>query len=173
MRYLGGTEMKVPYSREQIAWIGVRLTLGWMMLWAFLDKLFGLGYATKPAQAWVVGGSPTTGFLTFASTGPFAGFYHAIAGSAVVDVLFMLALLAIGVALILGVGHKLAGYAGALLMLLLWTSALPPANNPIIDEHIVFFFLFVAITVVKAGEWFGLGKWWANMPIVKKYPFLE
>src|SRR5688572_9064984 len=38
---------------------GVRLALGWVFLWAFLDKAFGLGFATSAARAWIDGGSPT------------------------------------------------------------------------------------------------------------------
>jgi len=164
------------YTLEQVAWIGVRLTLAWTMLWAFLDKTFGLGYSTVADRAWLAGGSPTGGYLGH-TTGVFAGFYQGLAGSAeavaVINVLFMLALLAIGVALALGMGMKIAGISGAALMILLWSTNLPPTTNPIIDDHIVYMILFFALTVVKAGQWLGLGKWWVNTPIVKKIPLLE
>ena len=52
---------------------GLRLALGWMFLWAFLDKMFGLGHETAAEDAWINGGSPTEGFLAFAAAGPFAG----------------------------------------------------------------------------------------------------
>jgi thiosulfate dehydrogenase [quinone] large subunit len=35
-----------------------RVVLGVEFLWAFLDKTFGLGYATPAARAWINGGSP-------------------------------------------------------------------------------------------------------------------
>jgi hypothetical protein len=41
-----------------------RIALGWTFLWAFTDKLLGLGFATEPQNAWIRGGSPTFGFLT-------------------------------------------------------------------------------------------------------------
>jgi thiosulfate dehydrogenase [quinone] large subunit len=160
------------YTLEQITWIGVRLALGWIVLWAFLDKLFGLGFSTAANRAWLAGGSPTTGYLGH-TTGLLAGFYQGLAGNAAVDILFMLALLAIGVAMILGIGMKIAGYSGAVLMLLLWSTNLPPSTNPIIDDHIVYLILFLGMTVVKAGQWFGLGKWWVNTPLVKRIPLLE
>lgn len=169
-----GLEMKIlGFGKEQLAWIGVRLVLGWMILWAFLDKTFGLGYATTSDRAWLAGGSPTSGYLGFATTGPLEGFYQSLAGNAVVDVLFMLALIAIGIALILGIGMKIAGYSGAILMVLLWSTHLPPENNPIVDDHIVYFILLLALTTVKAGQWLGLGKWWITTPLVKKFPILE
>jgi thiosulfate dehydrogenase [quinone] large subunit len=39
---------------------GLRLALGWIFLWAVIDKLFGLGFATPAKNAWIDGGSPTT-----------------------------------------------------------------------------------------------------------------
>jgi len=161
------------FGKEQLAWIGLRFILGWMMLWAFLDKTFGLGYATTSDHAWLSGSSPTSGYLGYATSGPLAGFYQSLVGNAVVDVLFMLALIAVGIALILGIGMKIAGYSGAVLMAILWSTNLPPAKNPIIDDHIINFVLLLALTTVKAGQWLGLGKWWITTPLVKKFPILE
>ena len=58
----------------------LRIMFGFYFLWAFLDKTFGLGFATPAAKAWINGGSPTKGFLS-GSEGPFSGFYHALAGN--------------------------------------------------------------------------------------------
>src|SRR5688572_5744468 len=82
--------------------------------------------STADANAWIDGGSPTAGFLGKAATGPFTGFYNSIAGSVVADALFMAALLGIGVALMLGIGMRIAAAAGALLTVLMWTAVLPP-----------------------------------------------
>ena len=161
------------YGPEKLAWVGLRLGLGWTTLWAFLDKTFGLGYATTRESSWLEGGSPTTGYLSYATSGPFADVFKDIAGNTVVDVLFMLALLMIGVALILGIGVRIAGYAGALLMVLLWSTNLPPANNPLIDEHIIYMIVFLGMTVVRPGKWIGLGRWWAQTGLVKRFPILE
>src|SRR6476659_1466460 len=59
---------------------GIRIALGFIFLWAFLDKVFGLGFATTSAKAWLNGGNPTRGFLS-SSKGPFSGFFHGIAGT--------------------------------------------------------------------------------------------
>lgn len=160
-------------TKEQYVWTGARVTLGWTVFWAFLDKLFGLGYATAKAKSWLNGGSPTAGYLQFATSGPLAGFWNGLSGNSVVDALFMLALLAIGAAVLLGVGQKISGISGAALMLMLWSTNLPPANNPLIDEHIVFAVIFIGFIFVRPGKWWGLGKWWANTPLVKRYPILE
>lgn len=161
------------FGPEKLAWVGLRLGLGWITLWAFIDKMFGLGYATASENSWLNGGSPTTGYLSYATDGPLAGFFQDIAGNTAVDVLFMLALLMIGVALILGIGVRIAGYSGALLMVMLWSTRLPPENNPILDDHIIYMIVFLAMTVVKPGRWLGLGKWWSETDLVKKLPILE
>ncbi|GAA0711611.1 DoxX family membrane protein [Dactylosporangium roseum] len=151
---------------------GIRLALGWIFLWAFLDKLFGFGFATPSARAWLNGGSPTNGFLSSAK-GPFSDFYHAIAGTTGADVLFMGALLAIGVALMLGVGMWLAAAGGALLTVMMWTAVLPPAGNPFMDEHLVYAAVLVVLALLGAGNTFGAGRAWAALPLVRRAPWLR
>src|SRR3989344_6652249 len=130
----------------------IRIFLALIFLWAFFDKLFGLGFATKPENAWILGKSPTSGFLTNAVHGPFKTLYNSIAGNSIVDWLFMLGLLLIGLSLLFGIFMNLACYSGAFLMFLMWASLLPPENNPIIDEHIIYLFALIALSRLKAGD---------------------
>ena len=69
----------------------LRIAMGWTFLWAFLDKAFGLGFATGRSaetgaivfggpDAWVNGGSPTAGVVGFALKGPFKGTIQSITG---------------------------------------------------------------------------------------------
>lgn len=140
----------------------IRISLGWIFLWAFLDKLFGLGRSTAPEAAWLAGGSPTAGFLSFATRGPLAGLYNSMAGNPVVDALFMVGLLGLGLALLLGIGLKVAGVAGPLLMVLMWSAQLPPATNPFIDNHIIYALVLALLPMLKAGDTLGLGPWWVK-----------
>ncbi|WP_220091485.1 hypothetical protein [Actinoplanes lutulentus] len=151
---------------------GIRVALGWVFLWAFLDKLFGLGRSTPAANAWLDGGSPTAGFLGKAATGPFAGIYHAMAGNAVVDALFMIALLGIGTALILGIGMRIAAAAGALLMILMWTAVLPPETNPFMDDHLIYAAVLILLALLGAGTTWGLGRRWAATSLVRRNTWL-
>lgn len=161
---------KKDFTRYFIALL--RITLGWVFLWAFLDKTFGLGFSTAPEKAWLAGSSPTYGFLAMATTGPFADLFKGLAGSAVVDWLFMLGLLGIGTALLLGVAMRIASYAGALLVFLMWLAVLPPAHNPLIDEHIVYLFALLLLGSAQAGHTLGLGKLWGKTKLVQKWPIL-
>jgi thiosulfate dehydrogenase (quinone) large subunit len=146
---------------------GLRLALGWVFLWAFLDKAFGLGHDTTSAQAWIHGGSPTQGFLGKATKGPFAGTYHSLAGTAFADISFMIALLAIGTALMLGIGMRIAAVAGAVLLVLMWTAVLPPENNPFMDDHLIYAGILVVLALLHAGNTLGLGRMWTATPLVR------
>jgi len=149
----------------------LRIVVGWVFLWAFLDKLFGLGYATPSAKAWLDGGSPTKGFLSSA-TGPFAGFYHDIAGTGWANWLFMLGLAGIGTAFLLGIGTRIAAAAGAIMYLMMFAVVLPPENNPVVDDHIIGALVVVALALFAAGDTVGLGRWWRRLPFVARNPWL-
>jgi thiosulfate dehydrogenase [quinone] large subunit len=161
----------------------LRIAFGFTFLWAFVDKVFALGFHTGYSPdgtldrfgdaAWINGGSPTEGFLKFGADGPFKGFYNSIGGTAWADTLFMLGLLGIGVALTFGVGMRFAAVAGATLYVLMWTVALPPETNPLVDDHILGALSLVALTLLSAGNTWGFGRRWSGTDIVKKYPVLR
>jgi thiosulfate dehydrogenase (quinone) large subunit len=151
----------------------LRIALGWVFLWAFLDKLFGLGHGTESKAAWINGGSPTSGFLGNATSGPFASTYQNLAGQAWADWLFMIGLAGIGTALIAGVAMRIAAASGALLLVLMWTAVLPPENNPFMDDHLIYALVLVALALAKAGHVLGLGRIWENLPLVQRYRALR
>jgi thiosulfate dehydrogenase [quinone] large subunit len=152
---------------------GLRIALGWTFLWAFLDKTFGLGHETAEKAAWINGGHPTEGFLKFAAAGPFKGFFNDIAGAVWADWLFMAGLLGIGVALILGIGLRAAAVAGATMMVLMWAAVLPPENNPFMDDHLIYAGVLALLALTGAGATFGLGAWWAGLPLVRRFGWLK
>ena len=150
-----------------------RFSIGWYFLWAFIDKVFGLTFSTEPADAWIRGGSPTYGYLTFATEGsPFHGFFASLTGP-FADWLFMIGLLGIGLALIAGIGMKIAAVSGALMLVLMWAADLPLATNPFMDDHIVFALVLGALAAYGAGRYWGLGRKWEQLPIVQRFPILK
>jgi thiosulfate dehydrogenase [quinone] large subunit len=160
-----------------------RVTLGFAFLWAFLDKTFGFGYATPSARAWINGGSPTKGFLSRVAVGPFESTFHSWAGAGWADWLFMVGLLAIGVALILGIGLRIAAVSGTLMMLLMWAAEWPLAKftsageptmstNPLVEYHIIYALALIALALTYAGNTWGLGKLWAKLPFVQRNRWL-
>jgi len=151
---------------------GLRLALGWVFLWAFVDKLFGFGFATPENRAWINGGQPTAGFLKGVG-GPFGGFYQSMSGSVLADWLFMAALLGVGIALTAGIGLRIAAVSGGLLLVMMWTASLPLDNNPFLDDHLVYAGLLALLALTNAGNTLGLGKIWARTPLVKRAPYLK
>ncbi len=125
----------------------LRYVMSFIFLWAFFDKTFGLGFATKTDMAWIHGGSPTTGFLSHAVRGPFVDFFHSLAGVALVDWLFMLGLLGTGLALLFRRYVLWGAVSGVSLLLLMWAALLLPENNPIIDDHIVYALVLVLLAI--------------------------
>ncbi|CAM5631695.1 DoxX family membrane protein [Streptomyces sp. NPDC091290] len=163
---------------------GLRLLTGFVFLWAFLDKTFGLGYATPSGRGWIDGGSPTRGFLGSVAVGPLESVFHSWAGDAWADWLFMLGLLGVGAALVLGVGVRLAAVAGTVMMALMWMAEWPPARhlsdgspsmstNPFADYHVVYAVVLIALAAAGSGAVWGLGEAWARLPFVDRHPWLR
>ncbi|WP_436536944.1 hypothetical protein [Actinoplanes sp. HUAS TT8] len=153
----------------------LRVTTGFVFLWAFLDKTFGFGYATPSAKAWINGGSPTKGFLSGVEAGPLKGLFHSLAGSPFADWAFMLGLLGIGLALILGIGLRIAAVSAIAMMALMWAAEWPLAggsSNPVVDYHVIYAVTGVALALTYAGHTWGLGRWWASLPLVQKNRWL-
>ncbi|MGX1548186.1 hypothetical protein [Streptomyces adustus] len=171
-------------TTQAYAFAALRLLTGFVFLWAFLDKTFGLGYATPSGRSWLDGGSPTQGFLGSVAAGPMRSTFHSWAGAAWADWLFMLGLLGIGVALVAGVALRLAAAAGTLMMALMWMAEWPPAKhladgsasmstNPFVDYHLVYAVALIALAAASAGDVLGLGRIWTALPLVRRSRWLR
>lgn len=134
-------------NMQKIIWLKLRIVMSFIFLWAFFDKLFGLGFATTSEKAWINGGSPTTGFLSMGVKGPLADIFQSLAGVAAVDWLFMIGLLFIGLTLLFNKYVFWGALAGIILMILMWLALLFPENNPLIDEHIVYALVFALLAI--------------------------
>jgi thiosulfate dehydrogenase (quinone) large subunit len=174
----------LAHTARVYAFASLRLLTGFAFLWAFLDKTFGLGYATQSGRGWIDGGSPAKGFLGSVAAGPMESTFHSWAGDAWADWLFMLGLLGIGVALITGVALRLTALAGAVMMALMWIAEWPPAKhlpdgspsmstNPFVDYHLVYAVVLVALAAASAGDALGLGRLWAGLPFVGRNRWLR
>lgn len=176
----GGTMMSTAAARSLAV---LRIATGFIFLWAFLDKLFGLNYSTADARAWVNGGNPTKGFLSSVAVGPFESTFHSIAGDTWVNILFMLGLAGVGAAVMLGVGLRLSAVAGTLLMAGMWFAEFPLAQhtsageasgstNPFVDYHLIYALALIVFALTYAGRTWGFGKLWARLPFVARNRWL-
>jgi len=166
------------HAARAYTFASLRLLTGFVFLWAFLDKTFGLGYATPSGKGWADGGSPTKGFLSGVAAGPMESTFHSWAGDPWVNWLFMLGLLGVGVALVAGVALRFAAVAGTLMMAFMWLAEWPPAqhlsdgspsmsSNPFVDYHLLYAVVLIALAVVSAGDTLGLGRLWARLPLIR------
>lgn len=162
----------------------LRLLTGFTFLWPFFDKLFGLGYATGSEKAWINGGQPAAGFLKGVAVGPLRTTFNDMSGNALFDWLFMLALLGVGVAVMLGVALKPSAVAGTLLMLSMWLAEFPPAkvafdgtptgsSNPFMDYHILYAVCLIVLATLSADKVYGLGRIWRGLPFVRDNSWLH
>jgi thiosulfate dehydrogenase (quinone) large subunit len=174
-------------TRSTVAGISLavlRVSMGFVFLWAFLDKTFGLHYSTPSAKAWIHGGSPTRGFLTSVDVGPLQSWFHSIAGTWWADWLFMLGLLGVGLTLILGVLMYAGAAAGVALLGLMWLAEFPIAQhtstgaasgstNPFADYHYIYALVLVVLALTGAARTWGLGRMWAAQPAIRRHPWLR
>lgn len=169
---------KHPLTFRHYFWAIIRVFMGLIFLWAFFDKLFGLGFATcrdsatkvvsyMCQNAWINGGSPTYGFLTNAVHGPFASFYNGLASSVLVEWMFMLGLLFVGLTLTLGFMIRLGSLAGSLMLILMYFALIPPSNHPFIDDHLIYALVMLGFAFVHTCKHLGIGSWWRDLSFVK------
>lgn len=155
----------------------LRLATGFIFLWAFLDKTFGLGYSTPAERAWISGGTPSQGFLLGdAVVGPLKPVFASIASPAS-DVLFMLGMLGIGLAVMLGIGLRVSAVAGTVVLLLMYLAEWPiglgaGSTNPIVNYHVIYALSLIVIAVLHAGDTWGAGRPWKRLGIVQRAPWL-
>lgn len=155
----------------------LRLATGFIFLWAFLDKAFGLGFSTPADRAWINGGAPSQGFLKSEGvTGPLKDFFASIASPAT-DVLFMIGMIAIGVAVMVGIGLRISAVAGTVILLLMHLAEWPytanaGSTNPLVDHHVIYTLALIVIAALLAGDTWGAGRVWRRLGIVKKMPWL-
>ena len=141
-----------PSARIVLA--ALRIVVGFIFLWTFLDKTFGLGFSTPRQMAWIHGGQPAQGFIKGVAV-------HSPFGSA----------FEVGVALTLGIGLKVSAFAASALMVPLYLALWPigtggtenAATNPLVDLHWVLTLSAILFALTRAGDTLGLGAWWSRL----------
>jgi thiosulfate dehydrogenase [quinone] large subunit len=178
------TETKIGWTFLSLT----RIAIGFVFLWAFLDKLLALGYSTGRdketgavdflgEKAWVNGNHVTEGYLG-SSSGPLGDFFAGLGEQRWTDWAFMIGLAGIGLALMLGIGTKIGAWSGMAMLMMMyvthaWPGAVDPGTNPFLDDHIIYSLAGVGIVYVELKyQAIGLGRWWRKLDIVKKNGWL-
>ena len=141
-----------------------RLAVGWLIFYAGITKILDPAWTSK-------------GYLMGAKT--FPGFYSWFISPeniGWVDFLNEWGLTLIGASLILGLGVRLSSVLGAALMLLYYFPVLEfpyVAHGFIVDDHLIYAAVLAVFATVRAGRYYGLDNWCANLPICRRYPRLR
>lgn len=136
-------------TRTALAATILRLSLGWFMLYAGLEKVFDPTWTSKS-------------FLLGAKTFPsFYAWFASPANIHMTDLVNEWSITLVGVALLLGVGVRLASLGGIVLMLLYY---FPQYNLPfvphgfLIEEHLIYAAAFLMLATLPSSYTMGFGR---------------
>lgn len=141
-----------------------RLALGWVMFYAGITKIMNPNWSAA-------------GYLKNAKTFPeiFNWFLNPDV-LPIVNFINEWGLLFLGVSLILGVGMRISGILGALLMMLYYFPSLDfpmiGTTSYIVDEHVVYALLLVYLAITESARYMGLGSWFVRT-FASDRPFLR
>lgn len=132
----------------------LRISIGWMFFYAGITKVLDSTWSAA-------------GYLNTAKTLP--GLFHWFASPGMLPLTNLVnewGLTLIGAALILGLGVRLSGVLGAVLMLLYYLPILdfphPDPHSYIVDQHIILIFSLLLLAALHAGRTWGLDAKWHN-----------
>lgn len=142
----------------------LRVAVGWLMFYAGITKILD--------PAW-----SAAGYLSSSKT--FPALYAWFAGPSILPFVNFVnewGLTLLGISLILGIGVRFGSILGAILMLLYYFPVLEfpfVEHGFIVDDHIIYTVVFAFFAAVRAGRWYGLEEWCANLPLCRRYPNLH
>ena len=143
----------------------LRLSLGWLFFYAGIVKILNPQWSAA-------------GYLKGAKT--FPAFYNWLTQPDIMPIINFInewGLTLIGVSLILGLFVRISSFSGALLMILYYFPVLDfpkaGASGFLVDEHIIYILVFLLLAGLRAGSFWGLENWCANLPICSKFPKLR
>ena len=139
---LGKISAGVHEESFGVAYLALRFGIGVMFL------LSGWG---KITSGW------TASSYLLSANGPFADWFHSLAGNGVVDAANAWGMFFLGIALVLGLCVRPAAILGAVLMVLYYLAHfVANTANGVIDEHVVLIMVFALFAAGGAGHAFGL-----------------
>jgi len=161
---------------RQISIAALRVVVGWVFLYAGIEKIFGAEPFTAASflQFGTAGTAP--GAAEGAIVNPTQAFWVDLASNAaaigVIDFLVPFGQVAIGAALVLGLGTRLAGAMGFLMMSFITIAAWDFAFG-IANYTAVLAITALLLGIMRAGEIYGVDAIVDEQPVVKRTPVLR
>ena len=138
----------------------LRISMGWFMFYAGITKVQNAAWSAA-------------GYIEGAKT--FPEFYQWFLQPDIlpaVNILNAWGILLIGIALLTGVFVRAASFFGIALMLLFYFPILdfphPNAHAYLVDDHIIYALGFFVLMAMRAGSFWGLGKWCSRFSFYAK-----
>jgi thiosulfate dehydrogenase [quinone] large subunit len=136
----------------------LRLTMGWIFIWSGIDK--------------AVTNFSAAGFLVHSTQGPLGGWFQSLGANQaalnVIDPLVIWGQILIGATLVLGLFTRSGLFWGAAMVMMFYLAQFPPANNPFMDEHLVYILLFGLLGALGSGRILGVDALVERIPWVKR-----
>ena len=160
-----------PWHRAGVALL--RIVVGIIFLWAGLDKLLGgpaggwsaagfLGHATGGSLGWpFVTGTPAADAIYNPTHGLWVSLSTNSAAMSVINPLVVFGEIGIGISLVLGLLTRFGALMGALMMGFFFVAAWSFTNG-IVNEHLTYLVVCLAIAGLGAGKYYGLDEWAAK-----------
>ncbi len=150
---------------ERILLAALRISIGWVFLWASIHHYGSTGYVA--------------GFLS--STKTFNFIYGPLSQSSLIPVIAFLVEyghMLIGLSLISGLLVRASAPFAIFIMLTYWTAHLDfpyvqSINNVLIDEHLIYAMLLVLLIMRRAGHYFGLDAVVSRLSVFEHNPALR
>lgn len=115
---------------QRFSLVALRMVIGWHFLYEGYYKLMLPGWARDGHP---LGGWSAAGYLRGATSGPLAGLFQSLAGSAAggwIDVAVPVGLALVGLSLLLGLLTQLGGLGAAGFLTMFYLSAIPTSGAP-------------------------------------------
>jgi thiosulfate dehydrogenase [quinone] large subunit len=175
-------QITAPWHRRGVALL--RIVVGIIFLWAGLDKLLGgpaggwtaagfLGHATGGSLGWpFVTGTPAAGTIYNPTHDLWVSLSTNSTALAVINPLVVYGEIGIGISLILGLLTRFGAIMGALMMALFFVSGWAFTNG-IVEEHLTYMVVLLAIAGLGAGKYYGLDEWAARTEFGQQHDWIR
>lgn len=173
-----------PWHRRGVALL--RITVGIIFLWAGLDKLLGgpaggwsaagyLGHATGGSLGWPFVTTPVAeGAVVIYN--PTHDLWVSLSKNstalAIINPMVVYGEIGIGISLILGFLTRFGAIMGALMMALFFVAGWSFTNG-IVEEHLTYMVVLLAIAGLGAGKYYGLDEWAAKTEFGQKHDWFR
>ena len=177
-------QITAPWHRRGVALL--RIVVGIIFLWAGLDKLLGsgpTGWSAAGFLAHATGGSLGWPFVAAPAADAAAVIYNPThdlwvslskndTAMAIVNPLVVYGEIGIGISLILGLLTRFGAIMGALMMALFFVAGWAFTNG-IVEEHLTYIVVLLAIAGLGAGKYYGLDQWAASTEFGQNHNFFR